>query len=223
MCEISFKRRLVLITYLTGALAQINVYDDRNRDFNRNVPINRPDYNYDNRNYNYNTNDNTNVNTNNNNNRDDNFNRDNYDRNNYDPNNVNRNFDSNDPNVDRRFQASNQPFNGDVLQLLQALDVQASQQCTNNVAAQWNFETNVNQATQLEAVSICKSIIKMLLSPSSKVLQSNKNCSMHSIISDAIHMTYPTTITLLITIMIQSLTKLHIINFWDMHLYSIQK
>lgn len=42
---------------------------------------------------------------------------------------------------------------GDIRALLQALDVQASQQCTNNVAAQWNFETNVNEATQLEAVS----------------------------------------------------------------------
>lgn len=45
-------------------------------------------------------------------------------------------------------------YNGDIRQLLQALDLQASQQCTNNVAAQWNFETNVNQATQLEAVSL---------------------------------------------------------------------
>lgn len=41
----------------------------------------------------------------------------------------------------------------DIRGLLQALDVQSSQQCTNNVAAQWNFETNVNQVTQLEAVS----------------------------------------------------------------------
>ncbi|CAG9818310.1 unnamed protein product [Phaedon cochleariae] len=42
---------------------------------------------------------------------------------------------------------------GDIGGLLQALDVQASQQCTNNVAAQWNFETNINQATQLEAIN----------------------------------------------------------------------
>lgn len=41
----------------------------------------------------------------------------------------------------------------DIRGLLQALDLQSSQQCTNNVAAQWNFETNVNQVTQLEAVS----------------------------------------------------------------------
>lgn len=44
-------------------------------------------------------------------------------------------------------------FNGDIRRLLQGLDVQASQQCTANVAAQWNFETNINEATQLEAVS----------------------------------------------------------------------
>ncbi|XP_066139070.1 angiotensin-converting enzyme isoform X1 [Euwallacea fornicatus] len=44
------------------------------------------------------------------------------------------------------------PFRGDVRSLLQALELQASQQCTNNVAAQWNFETNVNQVTQLEAL-----------------------------------------------------------------------
>lgn len=44
-------------------------------------------------------------------------------------------------------------FNGDIRRLLQALDLQTSQMCTNNVAAQWSFETNVNQVTQLEAVS----------------------------------------------------------------------
>lgn len=43
---------------------------------------------------------------------------------------------------------------GDIRGLLQALDIQASQMCTSNVAAQWNFETNINQATQLDAVSI---------------------------------------------------------------------
>lgn len=36
--------------------------------------------------------------------------------------------------------------------LLQA-DDQASKECTNNVAAQWNFETEVNDATQHAAVS----------------------------------------------------------------------
>lgn len=47
-----------------------------------------------------------------------------------------------------------QIFRGNIEQLLQNLDVQSSQQCTNNVGAQWNFETNVNQVTQLDAVSI---------------------------------------------------------------------
>ncbi|CAG9827806.1 unnamed protein product [Diabrotica balteata] len=42
---------------------------------------------------------------------------------------------------------------GDIRGLLQALDIQASQMCTNNVAAQWNFETNINEATQLEAIN----------------------------------------------------------------------
>lgn len=54
-----------------------------------------------------------------------------------------------DENFDR-----NNKFNGDIRRLLQDLDVQASQQCTSNVASQWNFETNVNEATQAEAVSI---------------------------------------------------------------------
>lgn len=52
-------------------------------------------------------------------------------------------------------------FRGDVRGLLQALETQASQQCTNNVAAQWNFETNVNQATQLEAVSYKQKILRL--------------------------------------------------------------
>lgn len=56
-------------------------------------------------------------------------------------------------NRDDRRQRFEAPSTRDIRGLLQALDVQASQQCTNNVAAQWNFETNVNQVTQLEAVS----------------------------------------------------------------------
>ncbi|KAK9731652.1 hypothetical protein QE152_g13476 [Popillia japonica] len=46
-----------------------------------------------------------------------------------------------------------QIFRGNIEQLLQNLDVQSSQQCTNNVGAQWNFETNVNQVTQLDALN----------------------------------------------------------------------
>lgn len=33
------------------------------------------------------------------------------------------------------------------------IDQKNSAECTLNVAAQWNFETNVNEVTQLEAVS----------------------------------------------------------------------
>lgn len=39
-------------------------------------------------------------------------------------------------------------------QLLIEVDKKNSQECTLNVAAQWTFETNVNEVTQLEAVSI---------------------------------------------------------------------
>lgn len=53
----------------------------------------------------------------------------------------------------QRKNSVNTQFEADIKRLLQALDVQASQQCTNNVAAQWNFENNVNEHTQLEAVS----------------------------------------------------------------------
>lgn len=38
-------------------------------------------------------------------------------------------------------------------QLLTELDKKHSEECTLNVAAQWNFETNVNEASQLDAVS----------------------------------------------------------------------
>lgn len=37
--------------------------------------------------------------------------------------------------------------------LLLEIDQKSSQECTTNVAAQWNFETNVNGYTQAEAVS----------------------------------------------------------------------
>lgn len=59
------------------------------------------------------------------------------------------------PNTENREQPGRDDlrYNGDIRQLLQALDLQASQQCTSNVAAQWNFETNVNQVTQLEALN----------------------------------------------------------------------
>lgn len=49
-------------------------------------------------------------------------------------------------------QRTSPAYRGDIRVLLQQLDVQGSQQCTNNVAAQWNYETHINQATQLEAL-----------------------------------------------------------------------
>lgn len=38
-------------------------------------------------------------------------------------------------------------------QLLIEIDKKHSDECTLNVATQWNFETNVNEGTQLDAVS----------------------------------------------------------------------
>lgn len=141
MCDISFTRKFLSVVLVAGTLAlpQVNVYDDRNQDvpFRTNIPFNRDE--------NFNTND---------------FNM-NFDGNiNFD--NTQQNPDANEPrfqnpNVNQNQNPNinqNRNYNGDMRQLLQALDQQASQQCTNNVAAQWNFETNVNQQTQLEAVSI---------------------------------------------------------------------
>lgn len=68
-------------------------------------------------------------------------------------------FDPNNP--DDRFR-NKSPYRGDIRGLLQALDLQASQQCTANVAAQWNFETNVNEVTQVEAVRFFYSFLLLL-------------------------------------------------------------
>ena len=38
--------------------------------------------------------------------------------------------------------------------ILAEVDQKSSAECFLNVNAQWNFETNVNEATQLEAVSL---------------------------------------------------------------------
>jgi len=46
--------------------------------------------------------------------------------------------------------------NGNIRQLLQQLDVAGSQQCNLNVQAQWDFETNVNEGTQIRAVSTAR-------------------------------------------------------------------
>lgn len=80
------------------------------------------------------------------------------------PGDFNRNNVAYDVNGQQRplgNEFSRNPNVGDIRGLLQALDIQASQQCTNNVAAQWNFETNVNQATQLEAVSMLLQVISL--------------------------------------------------------------
>lgn len=45
--------------------------------------------------------------------------------------------------------------NDEIYGILDKLDVEASDRCTENVAAQWNFETNVNVETQAEVVSTC--------------------------------------------------------------------
>lgn len=53
-------------------------------------------------------------------------------------------------NIDNRIQHVNLQ---QVRDFLHQADEQASKECTNNVAAQWNFETEVNDATQHAAVS----------------------------------------------------------------------
>ena len=47
--------------------------------------------------------------------------------------------------------------------LLQRVDVMLSHQCTKNVASQWEFETNVNPATQQAAVSFQFTIIVIII------------------------------------------------------------
>nr|QGW57578.1 angiotensin converting enzyme [Ophraella communa] len=71
--------------------------------------------------------------------------------NNVSPNQFNRHQNTDERSFEDSFNTRNR-VDGDIRGLLQALDVQASQMCTNNVAAQWNFETNINQATQFEAI-----------------------------------------------------------------------
>lgn len=48
-------------------------------------------------------------------------------------------------------------------QLLIEIDKKHSEECTLNVAAQWNFETNVNEGTQLDAVSASGSIFMIFM------------------------------------------------------------
>lgn len=70
------------------------------------------------------------------------------------PYDFNRGVDSN--NIDERLQHVNLQ---QVRDFLAQADDQASKECTNNVAAQWNFETDVNDATQHAAVSPFSSIL----------------------------------------------------------------
>lgn len=60
----------------------------------------------------------------------------------------NRGVDNN--NIDNRF---NHVDLQQIRDFLHKAEEQASKECTNNVAAQWNFETDVNDATQHAAVS----------------------------------------------------------------------
>lgn len=54
--------------------------------------------------------------------------------------------------------------NNNIRQLLQQLDVAGSQQCNLNVQAQWDFETNVNEGTQIRAVSTTTLFIFIIVS-----------------------------------------------------------
>lgn len=92
-----------------------------------------------------------------------------YDRNNrfYNQNDRQNNFDPNQDrfNLNQRYM-ERQNFQQERLyqvemeklkNFLLEIDQKSSLECTTNVAAQWNFETNVNGYTQAEAVSISKS------------------------------------------------------------------
>lgn len=52
----------------------------------------------------------------------------------------------------------------DVPALLQEIDELGNQQCTSNVLAQWNYETDVNEVTQITAVGFFASDIEMIFS-----------------------------------------------------------
>ena len=72
-------------------------------------------------------------------------------------NNPQNGFDYNNNNnnqFDAEYQRRIRIETEKLKQLLNEIDKKSSEECTLNVAAQWNFETNVNEATQAEAVSI---------------------------------------------------------------------
>lgn len=73
------------------------------------------------------------------------------------PYDFNRGVDGN--NIDDRLQHVNLQ---QIRDFLTQADDQASKECTNNVAAQWNFETDVNDATQHAAVSLLTILLQLL-------------------------------------------------------------
>lgn len=71
-------------------------------------------------------------------------------------NNPQNGFDYNNNNnnqFDAEYERKIRIENEKLKQLLYEIDKKSSEECTLNVAAQWNFETNVNEATQAAAVS----------------------------------------------------------------------
>lgn len=82
-----------------------------------------------------------------------NFNRDQ----NYPPDYNNNNYLQYDVDYERRIRIETEKLR----QLLIDIDKKSSEECTANVAAQWNFETNVNEVSQLEAVSSFRCRLKI--------------------------------------------------------------
>jgi hypothetical protein len=69
-------------------------------------------------------------------------------------NNYNNQYDNNfqtpyDVEYERKIRIETEKLR----QLLAEIETKNSAECSLNVAAQWNFETNVNEVTQIEAVS----------------------------------------------------------------------
>ena len=93
-----------------------------------------------------------------------NYNNNNYNNNNYNNNNYNNN--NNYYNNDARFISQEEEryrieeekriiYESEKLRLLlNDIDQKSSAECTLNVAAQWSFETNVNEITQIDAVCV---------------------------------------------------------------------
>ncbi|XP_011313029.1 uncharacterized protein DDB_G0290685-like, partial [Fopius arisanus] len=77
-----------------------------------------------------------------------------YDRNQQDLNRNPQDFDRNRQDYNRnQGDFSRRPIEPDYRQILAKLDFQGTERCSANVAAQWAYETNVNEYTQLQAVS----------------------------------------------------------------------